>query len=130
SRSRRRPSSRSSSSGTTATAENEGSGPSVSEPALRPVVERAQLVEQLAAGGRQRVAGVRLLDDAPRDELAQAGGEDRGGDLVAALAQAPVGDRVVAQLPQHAQRPAAAEEVEQVGDGVAVLDRHASILEP
>jgi hypothetical protein len=88
------------------------------------------VVQQLAAGGRERVAGGRLLDHAGLGELAQAGGEDGRGDLVAALAQAAVGDGIVAQLPEDAQRPATAEQVEEVRDRVAVLDRDASILEP
>ena len=79
------------------------------------------MLQELTAGGRESVHAVALLDDAGVAELAQTLGEDRGRHFLAARPQLGVAQRVVAQLPEHAQRPAAAEEVEEARDGMPML---------
>ena len=81
-------------------------------PALRPALERPERRDEVETGGSQAVTLVGEIDDARLAELAQARVEDRGRRIAAAGLQLTEGRASGAQLPQHAQGPAAAEQVE------------------
>src|SRR3712207_2265884 len=83
-------------------------------PLVGPAVERQQQRHELASEGRQGVGAAALLDDARVDELLEPLAEHARGDLAAL--DLPERARIVPQLPQHAQRPAATEQVEEGRD--------------
>jgi hypothetical protein len=63
-------------------------------------------------GGRERVPGAGVRDDAGLAEVAKPGGKDAGGDRVAALLELAEGRFPGPQLPQDPQGPPPAEQVE------------------
>ncbi|CAG7647509.1 conserved hypothetical protein [Actinacidiphila bryophytorum] len=82
-------------------------------PLAGPPHQRAQCLVGAAAELREAVGGVRLLlDDARVEEFGEALAQDAGGHAVAALLEGAEAEGVLAQLPDDAQVPPAAEEVE------------------
>ena len=85
-------------------------------PAPRPRVERREGLEQPAPLVRQPEALARALGDPRLAQLAQALVEHAGGHPVAGRLQVAERQRLAPELPDDAQRPAAAEQVEQGHD--------------
>src|SRR6266849_3920107 len=74
-------------------------------------------MEQAGSARRETVAAVEVpLDDAGGAELDESLIQHARRHGVAALAQTPEVDRPPAEFPEHAQRPAAAEQVERCHD--------------
>ncbi len=80
--------------------------------------------EQFTALSGEGITGGGVLGQPGRREVAQASRQDAGGHLTAGGTQRSEWLRVLAQLPQDPQRPAASEEIEQVADRVAMSWRH------
>lgn len=88
-------------------------------PAVRPLVERHQDLEQLAPLRGEGIPAVAAGYQAGVAQLGQPLGEHARGHAVTAPLQLAKGGRRMAQLPQDAQHPAPAEQVEQRHDGPA-----------
>lgn len=89
--------------------------PSLRSAPLGPVVQAQQPIEEVFALGRQAEARLvcRAGDDAGLAQLADALPQHAGGHPVASRLQLAEGRGGAAELPQHAQSPAAAQQVEQ-----------------
>src|ERR1700675_3687976 len=91
-----------------------GKGP---RPALRPLDEGQEDRQELAPERREPVAlAVREIDEPALSQLPQALVEHGGADAVAGLLEPPERQARVPQLPDHAQRPAPAQQVDEGHD--------------
>jgi hypothetical protein len=88
-------------------------------PLVRPGRKRLQRHTELITEGGQLVLLAASGDDARFAEFAEPVVEDAWRHLVAALPQLAGTHRAVAQLPEHAQRPASAQEIQRGHDGAS-----------
>src|SRR6516225_6073808 len=90
---------------------------SASGPLFRPIVQRHEAVEQVLAFGREAVARFGFVrDDARLAQLLEPGVEDARTCLARRQQFAESEVPLLAQFPEHAQRPAPPEEIEQRHD--------------
>src|SRR5664279_1280998 len=86
-------------------------------PALRPRDQRHELLDQIKAKRGQAVALVRIeVDQRNLTKLLNTVVQHRRADLVAGGLERPKRQLRITQLPQHAHRPAPAEQIDQRHD--------------